>query len=284
MNKFKIIFFIFLIVYFKNLYSKEVEYKEEDKDYLNYFNNNRSYLLLKNKGIKIVNLKEEESFFVFWIPPKYSSQRIMVALHGTGGTAYDEVKDELEMAEKYDYMIIGIQWFNRGKKLYYPALKVNRIIDKALQYIGEKYNNSLEKIAFIGFSRGSAISYELAYIDKQFKKYFDLIIAHSGGIPFDFVIAPGENPNPDKFLLDLTKGNLGKEPFKGINFILYAGKKDEQWGERMYQYMENTKIIINKYGGNVIEMILDEHGTHLGYRLNKENHEKGIKYFIDLTK
>ena len=44
----------------------------------------------------------------------------------------------------------------------------------------------------------------------------------------------------------------------------------------MYQYMENTKNVITEYGGIVVEMILDEQGTHMGYRLNKEHHEKAI--------
>ena len=80
MKRLIIILLISVVFYFGSLYAKEFIYKEENTDYLNYYRNNKSYSLIKNKGIKIINMREEESFFVYWIPPKYTSQRILVAL------------------------------------------------------------------------------------------------------------------------------------------------------------------------------------------------------------
>jgi hypothetical protein len=56
-----------------------------------------------------------------------TTKRVMVLLHGTGGTAYDELAGELDMARRDEYSIVAIQWLDKDTGRYAPTLKINRI-------------------------------------------------------------------------------------------------------------------------------------------------------------
>ncbi|EKD50082.1 MAG: hypothetical protein ACD_62C00658G0001 [uncultured bacterium] len=256
---------------------------ESKTDYLGYYKTSHSYQRVIEAGATVINYPEDHSFAVLWVPPEVTQGRIMVLLHGSQGTPYEEIKDELAMAQKYKYLLVGIQWHDRQTDRYYPASQVYRIIDKTLQYVKKKYSNDLSRVAFSGFSRGAAVSYELAYFDLTHRKFFDLFIAHSGGIATDLVVAPGENPHPDDFLKNFVSGRLGKAPFVGGRFFLYSGDEDESWGIKMSLYVENAKQKITQAGGEVVECVREAHGKHMGYRLNTAVHERSIRHFIRLT-
>ncbi len=250
-----------------------------DRDYLGYYRQSHQYAKIAKQGIVVVNLPEEESFFAYWVPPSGSVEYAMILLHGTGGTAYDELGDEMEMALRYGYAIIGIQWLDKRSGRYFEARKVNRIMDKALRHLGKRFGRMPDKAALCGFSRGSAVSYEVAYYDRLSDQRLSLVIAHSGGIPTDNVVAPGENSGPGAFYEDLTSGKLG-EPYAGLRFFLYAGCRDEEWGTTMCEYMRYTKEVLEKTGASVPVCIIDPNGAHAGYRRNSAYHEQAVKLFL----
>lgn len=259
-------------------------YPEAALDYLGVSKTSPNYSQVSSQGIKVINLPEEESFAVYWQPEKMQQGRVMVLVHGTDGTPYAEVKDELELAAKYGYAVLGILWQNQRSKTYATATQVYRIIHKALQHVKEKYGNDLSRVAYVGFSRGSAVSYETTYLDRQGYKYFDLTISHSGGIPTTLSVTPSDtSSNPDVFFSNLTYGKLGSAPLAGSKFFLYCGEKDEQWGTEMCKQFDNANSLILKNGGTVVEFIRDANGTHGGYRSNSAYHEKGVSQFISAT-
>jgi len=252
----------------------------KDKDFLGYWKQSKQYHKIANEGIVVVDLPKEERFFVVWAPKVRPVDRVMVLLHGTGGTAYDEVADEISMAKKHGYALIGIQWLDKKTGRYDSAEKINRIVEKALSFY-KKHNGSLKTVALSGFSRGGAISYEVAYLDNQGENNLKLIIAHSGGIPLDNVVAPREDNTPGKFYSDLTTGRLGNSGFKDKDFFLYAGCQDKQWGSTMCEKMEYTKGVIEKNGGSVVGCIIDQQGKHGGYRSNQSYHEQAIQFLLN---
>ncbi|MDD5255063.1 MAG: hypothetical protein PHR11_03310, partial [Candidatus Omnitrophica bacterium] len=260
--------------------SKPALGERNKKDFLGYYHESRRYQDIIGRGAFVVNLPEEGRFLVFFIPSERSADNVMVLLHGTGGTAYDEIADEIEMAAMYGYALMGVQWLDKKTGTYDSALKINRMIDKGLRFLQKEYGSRIRNVALCGFSRGSAISYEVAYLDKNSHRYFNLVIAHSGGIPFDNVVARGESNQPDKFFSELTSGQLGQGCLSGIAFYLYAGEQDEQWGSRMAEYMQYTAEVITKNGGKVVRLIIDPDGRHAGYRLTKDYHEQAVKYFL----
>lgn len=248
----------------------------------------RDFEKVKKEGAQVVLMPEEHNFFAYYIPPNYRSGRIMVGVHGTGGNPYIELRDEMEWAKQFDYAVIAMNWLSREKTgrtpEYLDPKDLYRNILQALNFFREKTGNDLSRVAYIGFSRGSAISYEIAYRDRQSQKVFDLMISHSGGIPQDLRIeARNPSAKPEKFFSDLIDGTLGPEPLKGAAFFLYSGDKDEQWGEVMSQQLEHARDLILRNGGEVLEWVRDPEGGHLGLRKNRSINEKAVRYFIEQT-
>lgn len=250
------------------------------KDRLGFFHQAHRYNDVIARGAFVVDFPDADRFAVFYIPSRASLENVMILLHGSGGTAYDEVADEIDMADKYGYAVIGIQWLDKRSGAYDTARKINGIIDRSLRFIKKEYGVTPGRLALCGFSRGSAVSYEVAYLCKNAVRKIDLVIAHSGGIPYDNVVAPGEGDRPGKFYSELTSGRLGPECLSGINFFLYAGEKDEEWGRTMAGYMRYTADVIGKNGGTVVRLIIDPDGRHAGYRLNEEYHKDAVLYFL----
>lgn len=253
---------------------------ETDKDYLGYSVASPGYALLAGKNVKVVNLPEEESFFAFYVPATVQKNRIMVVVHGTDGTPYEEIKDEREYADQYGYIVLGIQWLNKTTGDYASGKSVYRIIGKGLDHLKRLHGNDLARVAYVGFSRGAAVSYETTWRDLQDRKLFDLTISHSGGIPLSLNATPKASDDPDVFFSDLVNGRVS---MSGSKFFLYCGEKDEQWGTEMCQQINYAKTQIESHGGTVTRLIDDPVGKHAGYRVNPEYHSAGVQAFIDAT-
>lgn len=251
-------------------------------DYLGYFTTSPGYSQLSGKAVKVVNLPEEESFFAVYTPSVVQKSRIMVGVHGTDGTPYEELKNEVDFADQYGYVVLGVQWHNKAADTYATPKSVYRIIGKALDHLKRTTGNDLSRVAYVGFSRGSAISYEVTWRDRESRKLFDLTVSHSGGIPTELPVAP-QGDDPGVFYNALTKGTLGGAPMSGTQFFLYCGEKDEQFGAQMCQWVNNAKTLIERNAGSVVRLIDDPVGKHAGYRANPSNHMAGVQAFIDAT-
>ena len=238
---------------------------------------------MRAEGAKIIFLPEERNFFAYWVPENYRSGRVVVAVHGTGGTPYEELKDEIPMAKQLDYMVVAVNWFSPKEGFLTPE-ELYRQILLALDVIRETEHNDLKSVAYIGFSRGSAVSYEVAFLDLNAEHVFDCFIAHSGGIArnlkTEFMNSKAE---PDPFLVKLSSGALGKEPLKGAQFFLYSGDLDVTQGQSMSDKMAYASELIEKNGGKVLEWVRRPDLGHGGLRQDRSIHEKALRYFMELT-
>ncbi len=258
-------------------------FAEAATDALGYSAQARSFAVCRQAGVRVIDFPEEHSFAALWVPPKYASGRVMVLLHGTGGTAYDEIKDELESARKHGYMLIALQWLNKETQRYMDAPVVWRLADRALHFAGTQHHADPAKAALCGFSRGGAVSYETAWRDAQEHRHFKLVICHSGGVPPNAVTAPGEGWRPNTFFSRLNAGTLGAESYHGLNFFLYSGDRDEQWGTQMSEQMANAQKVLPLAGAKVAAWVRDPRGVHMGYRKTASIHEQAIQLFLRLT-
>lgn len=259
-------------------------YQEVEKDPLGVWRQKpRDYQAAVDRGVRVVYLPEEATFFTYWIPPNYRSGRIVVSVHGTGGNPYIAMRDELDDAEKFDYLPIAVSWYSKERG-FFPAQDLYRNILQALGFIQGRTGNDLSKVAYIGFSRGSAVSYEVAYLDAHSENIFDFFISHSGGVPLDLrVEARDPDSKPDVFFSRLVNGQLGKDAFKGKKFYLYSGDQDEQWGATMSRQVGYAKELIEAGSGEVLEWVRQASGGHMGFLRNHSLKEKALGYFISLT-
>lgn len=229
-------------------------------------------------------MPQERNFFAVWVPPHYKSGRVMVAVPGTSGSPYEALKDEIPKAGEFDYMAVAIHWNYPKRGGFLNAKDLYRNILQMLTYLQDRYGNDLSSVAYTGFSRGAAISYEVAYLDADSEKIFDLFIAHSGGIPKDFrVEAKNSEATPDRFFYDLANHQLGEHPLQGTKFFLYSGDQDESWGITMSEQVEYASQLIKENGGEVVEYVRDPQGTHAGFLYTPEINEKAIRHFMELT-
>ena len=78
----------------------------------------RDFQDVTSRGAKIIYMPEEQTFFAYWVPPNYHSGRIIVSVHGTGGNPYIAIRDEIETAEKFDYLAVAISWFSKERGFF----------------------------------------------------------------------------------------------------------------------------------------------------------------------
>ncbi len=243
----------------------------------------RDFAQVIKHGAKVGYMSEEKTFFTYWVPPNYKSGRVLVSVHGTGGNPYIAMRDEIGYAEKFDYLVVAVSWFSKEKG-FFLAKDLYRNILQILNFIRDEFGNDLSAVAYIGFSRGAAISYEVAYLDAASENIFDIFISHSGGIPLNLCVeALNPDSKPDTFFSNLVNGDLGDDVFKNKKFFLYSGDKDESWGLTMSRQLEHAKQLIEANGGQVLEWVRDPNGGHMGLLRNPAIKEKALQYFIDLT-
>lgn len=261
---------------------------ETTTDYLNIYKipgHAAPYQACIQAGAKVINFTADTSFATVWIPPNYSSQavkRVMVAIHGTKGSAYAAMSDEFASAQASNYAIIGIQWWLQGSTpsadgMYLYEDKIYRLIDTTLKHVKVKYGADLTRVGYTGFSRGSAASFLVMFYDRYYKtNYFALSVSASGGIPTP--------PNPPKPPLgEVLQKRYGATPFLGTSFFYYCGGKDEEWGANMCEQISYADSLIKANGGQTVRRISDPNGLHGGYRTSAGYQASAMQWFLDLT-
>ncbi len=228
-------------------------------------------------GAKIVNLEPMHTFFLLWVPEGYeqmSTRRVVVVAHGHTGSSYFQMAQEIPFARKYGYAVVAIQWWTGVGEQMYSGEQVYAFIDTALRYMATKYDAQVDKCAYRGWSQGSGISYQIAYLDRvNGTNYFQLIISHDGGMMPD----PSQMSVGREFVTNLYNGVYGDDAFEGKHFYLYAGE-EEQAG-----YMRNTEEVIPRYGGIVERYVEDIGAGHAGFFVHPQYHEEALQIFIQRT-
>lgn len=251
---------------------------ESSTDLLGLYQTSPNYQRVIEAGARVVNLTAYGTFFVFRLPADYERRdprRALVAAHGSRGTAYAEIEQELELADKYGHALIAIQWWLPETDSYLEPDVVHELAGVALEYLHSAYGTDLHRAAFSGFSRGAAISYEVAFHDRQTgSNYFALTISQSGGVPLE-----GGRP----FFAELESGAYGSDAFAGTHFFMYCGMRDEYWGPEQCAQMHNAERIVSRYGATIEAFIEDPLGGHAGLRDNPEYHEQAVQKFLELT-
>ncbi len=252
--------------------------KEADADEMGAYAVSNNYAFALAHGAKVVELPHLNTFFTLWVPPTYTAipvRRVLVSLHGTGGTAYEPIRDELDLALLHGYAVVGVQWRNMADKWMQPS-EVYQAVDLALRYMEYAYGADHGRAGFVGFSRGATIAYEVSYLDRTSgNDHLALYIPVSGGYHFN---------NPKPFWVDVEDGVLGKDVFFDRHFFFYCGQQDAEWGPDACLYSHAAENMVQLYGG-VVEGFLDlPTGGHGDYFVDPVLHEAGINVFLWLTR
>lgn len=263
----------------------QAQQRESDRDSLGLWRQSRNFSAVQGLGIRVVEVPAFGTFFAYYLPPGFESQpvkRAVVAVHGTGGTAYAEIQDEAKMAARLGYAVIAIQMrlpenASSGMPLdpsrnLFPR-QLYGLIDQSVRYMRRERGLDIQKLAYVGFSVGGAKAFQIAYLDRQNPRpLFSLIVNHSGLSKME-----------TGFRREIESGHGPAQPFRGLAFALYCGGKDEQWQGQQCQDMVYWESELVRLGAGPVKSVRDETGGHGGYRQNPAHHEAVMRWFFELT-
>lgn len=226
-----------------------------------------------SKGAVIEDTADDRSFTLWWAPPQGTPKGVIVALHGHGSFATDELYLWQPYAEKVGYAILALQWwFGGGESTsdYYAPEEMYPIISSRLAARGVRQGS----VMFIGFSRGSANSYALAALDAAgpaARRWFGFVFSNSGGAALDY---------PPTKAVD--SGRYGLRPYAGLPWGLYCGEKDDDPDKSGCPAMTFSRDWVARLGAEVVQFIDDPAGGHGGFMTNSAHVEAALATYAQV--
>lgn len=213
------------------------------------------------------------TFYLQWFPAggTPNSHPLLVTLHGSASTAFDEFYVWHEYAKAKGVGIIAIQWY-KGYSLpppndYFDDIMLYKYIDTALTRIQYPSNRAL----FHGFSRGSAMSYAIAFRDVQppkGKNYFCTIMSNSG------------RPDSTYYLYaQINSGTYGHTFYTGKQWGMYCGGQDPGIETRCLA-MAESKLWVEANNGVVGLYIEDDTLGHGGFHQTPAYIDSALNYYL----
>ncbi len=203
----------------------------------------------------ITPTEDGRSFTVWWQPKYFDAGKdtVFVSLHGSAGWATKGFSIWQPRIEERGYAFLGIQWwFGSGGAAedYASPRDIYGWITAELR----KRGIPAKHVIFSGFSRGSANSYAVTYLDTlEDEPYFAVTIANAGAME--------EGYPPNREFLEFTRDT---QPFFGTHWILYCSENDEQRPGSCGQ-MQWTQSTLEDLGGHVEKFFRDPEGPHGGF-------------------
>ena len=125
----------------------------------------------------------------------------------------------------------------------------------------------------VGFSRGSAESFPVAYSDVKGRKFFKAIGNNSGSW----------NPSqPMVPLMEAIKARGETTAYVGTRFWMWCGTADNNPGFNVCEGMRNARTFITQYGGTVERLYEEPGGGHGGLAKNADAWGAMMTYFESL--
>jgi len=226
-----------------------------------------------NNGAVAMATADGNSFYLKWFPTggTPNSHPLLVTIHGTAGNAFDEFYLWHQYVAAKGIGIIAIQWY-RGYSVSYPNeyfddIKLYEYIDTALTRIQYPSN----KAFFHGFSRGSEISYAVAFRDvwpPNGKNYFCTIMSNSGRV----------EPDTTYLYAQIDSGMYGHTFYNGKKWGVYCGTTSGILSNCIS--MNNSKLWVEANNGVVGLFISDDTLGHGGFQITPAYIDSALNYYL----
>jgi hypothetical protein len=143
----------------------------------------RDALLAAGGGVKAVNGKA----YAVWFPTNWAStspRRVILGLHGTDGNAEEDwwFNWKSNTAE-HNYAYIGLTYLDTSSGMYDDEPGAYGNIKQLLDEIKTACEFGSPTIDLVGFSRGSAMTFGVAYLDLKDRRIFKAFGENSGAVP-----------------------------------------------------------------------------------------------------
>ncbi len=229
------------------------------------------YQAAVQEGAQIGMTPEGQSFYVLWLPPGSTAEKMppmVVTISGHDGWAFDDFYVWKDFVKKRGYGLLAIQWWmGTGEEItdYLTPDEIYKASDAVLSKLKVKPGT----VMFHGFSRGSTNTYAVAAIDRFLKKnYFALIVANSGKASSGYP--------PTRAIED---GQFGNQPLSGTKWVTFAGALDANPERDGIPGMRETAQWIQRMGGTVELAIEDQEADHGGFHRRPQNADAALDVF-----
>jgi predicted esterase len=197
-------------------------------------------------------------YAVAWFPPNWdlAQGKLIISLHGTGGCAEIQFSDLYPFASQRGIALVGLQYYTPGLPGDEGYDDDDVILENAqaiVQTVSAHCPIAGHPIFYHGFSRGSAMSYPVAVLDRAGPKLFSAFIADSGATP------PGQPVHPTLQSLVAQGSTTG---LAGARFWQYCGGQDYGHGAPMCDEVKDARDLVLQLGGAVDQLYEDPAGDH----------------------
>lgn len=210
-------------------------------------------------GIRAVGGK----YYGAWFPTTYGSgsgQRLLVGLHGTGGSPETEWATDwgVELPAR-GWAYLGLKYVDVATGVHDDDTTIYAQIKAMVEQVRLACGFGSPSMFLVGFSRGSAESFPVAYLDLHDRRLFSAIGNNSGAW------APGQPMVPTLEAI-VSRGDTAA--FRGSRFWMYCGERDMQNGFPMCDGMQAARTFVAAQGATILGFFRDPTGAHGGLNRN----------------
>jgi len=212
--------------------------------------------LVEESGGAIVPV-DRNRFFLAWFPPGWErrpDRRLVVSLHGKGGCAERMFAFWHRNTPLHDFAFLALQYAETGtdnRLRFDSSQEVYSLLAKSLDLVAARYPLDGVPVVLHGFSKGSAMVFELAAMDRapDGRGLFRAFIADSGTV----------FPDHQGRLSPLLQA-LEPTGYAGARFWLYCGTRDHNG--QTCRGMNRMDRYVRSHGGRVDALYQYQGGGH----------------------
>lgn len=212
-------------------------------------------------GIRAVGSK----YYGAWFPSSYDAstrKRVLVALHGTGGSPEGEwVIDWASSMQSRGWGFLGLKYLDDASGSYDDEVAIYAQIKAMVDDVKASCAFGSPQIFLVGFSRGSAQAYPLAYLDLKDRHLFTAIGNNSGA----WIIGQPMTPT-----LQGVDARGETTAFSGSRFWMYCGERDMEHGYPICDEMQIARTFVETRGASILGFYRDPTGAHGGLNKNAD--------------
>lgn len=224
-------------------------------------------------GIRKVNSR----YYVMLFPANWTTsptRRVFVDLHGTGGAPETEWSvDWKNIVTPRGWAYLGLKYLDDSNGSYDSEDGIYTNLKTMVDDLKANCDFGGPSVFLQGYSRGSAETFPVAYLDLKDRHLFKAFADNSGAWMLGGALTA------------TMQGIVSRNEmtaYNGAKFWMYCGGLDMEHGYPMCDEMKNARDTIRKYGGTVARLYEDPSGGHGGLAKNAAAWMEMFSYFEGL--
>jgi hypothetical protein len=232
----------------------------------------RTALFNAGGGIKAVGSKYYAAYFPSGFAAS-SRRRVIVTLHGTGGSPEAEWNDWNGQVQARNWGYLGLKYLDDATGVFDDENTIYANLKAMLDDVRASCDLANASLFLVGFSRGSAESFPVGYLDLVDRRLLKAVGNNSGAWNL------GGPPPPT---LQAIQSRGDRTAMSALRYWMYCGELDFVQGFPMCDGMSQARDFVQTYGATVASLYRDPAGMHGGLVRNSDALAQMFAYFESL--